>query len=69
MKATKEQLIKARDEWFKKMQSVFDGTYNDNRPFVLNGVLAKGKVILIQNQKNGLMNVLKMSITISQKRF
>ena len=43
MKATKEQLIKARDDWFAKMQSVFDGTYNSDRPFILNGVLSKGK--------------------------
>ena len=36
-------LIAARDAWFGKLQSLFDGTYREPRAFVLNGVLAHGK--------------------------
>ena len=36
-------LIAKRDEWFNKLQSMFNGTYSENYAFVLDGVLASGK--------------------------
>ncbi len=38
-----EKLIAARDGWFAKLESLFDGTYAEKRAFALNGVLAVGK--------------------------
>ena len=36
-------LIEKRDQWFGRLQSLFDGTYREPRAFVLDGVLARGK--------------------------
>lgn len=36
-------LINKRDEWFNELESLFNGTYDKDRAFVLDGVLASGK--------------------------
>lgn len=36
-------LISKRDEWFNELESLFNGTYDKDRAFVLDGVLASGK--------------------------
>ena len=38
-----KNLIAKRDEWFNKLESLFNGTYSHSQAFVLDGVLGKGK--------------------------
>lgn len=36
-------LIGQRDQWFGKLQTLFDGTYREGRAFVIDGIPARGK--------------------------
>lgn len=38
-----QNLLRKRDQWFDKLESLFLGTYREPRAFVLDGVLAHGK--------------------------
>ena len=38
-----KRLIEKRDQWFDRLQSVFDGVYDKPFAFVVDGVLARGK--------------------------